>query len=438
MTSAFSCRVASSKPWSAGANFLGTLLLGSVLLLVTACSGDDEQPAAPSPEPSPATTTEVTVPGPGPSVSVSAPKPFAFVRLSATPEAWPIDRDIYGVLVYDSATGVVTVAAEAGGGSYWSSWLNETELLVRIDNSVALYNAASRSYRAFDLGFDFEGNVSAVVSPDGSLVAIGGRERDLVLADLRSMTYRVLSIRGRPGEWSPDSGWLLVQGPEGIDSVVDLARPDRPIDLPDVSFYTGWLSGSRVFGIGRGGALVVDVLAPSRPEVLPVVLDKIPGGNFSPGGTYFVASTLHGDPADRRTHMYTTAVYRLDTFERVAEFENIAVCCGQTQGIWTSDSTHFVALRNACKDGESLVMVSVLGGSVTELAQAGTSQVAVSPDDRWVAYGAGRLYIVPADGSAESRLVPLSGRYSGGVFNPKWSPDGRFIAFHLGGGDRCP
>ena len=363
---------------------------------------------------------------------MSAPQPFVIVPLSKTPEAWPIDRDIYGVLVLNIATGTVTVATDSGGNAFW---LNETELLMRSDNGVMIYDAASPSLRTFDLGFDVH---SASASPDGSLVAIGGPKRDLVLADLRSLTYRVLTIKGTPDEWSPDSARLLVQGPEGVDSVIDLASPDKPIDLPDVSFYTGWLSGSQVLGIGRGGALVVDVLAPKAPMALSAALDGVPGGNFSPVGSYFVASTFHGDPAVRSTQTYTTAVYRLDTFEQVAEFEDIAVCCGQTQRIWASDSTHFVALRNACTDGESLVMVSIQDGTVTELAQAGTSQVAVSPDDRWVAFGGARLYIVPADASAESRLVfPLSGRYSGGVFNPKWSPDGRFLAFSLGGGDRC-
>ena len=161
-----------------------------------------------------------------------------------------------------------------------------------------LYDAATRTYRAFDLGFDLPPNSSASASPDGSMVAIGGRERDLVMADLRSLTYRVLAIKGAPAEWSPDSARLILQDSEGVDSVLDLGMPDKSIQLPDLGFYTGWLSSSRVLGIGRGGAVVVDVLAPNRPATLPVALDKIPGGNFSPDGNYFIASTFHGDLAD--------------------------------------------------------------------------------------------------------------------------------------------
>ena len=70
-----------------------------------------------------------------PSENGSEPRPFVLVPLSKTPETWPIDRDPYGLYVYDMATGEVTAVTETGSYSYW---LSESELLIQLDNRVTI------------------------------------------------------------------------------------------------------------------------------------------------------------------------------------------------------------------------------------------------------------------------------------------------------------
>ena len=247
------------------------------------------------------------------------------------------------------------------------------------------------------------------------------------------MTYRVVPIRGRLGEWSPDSSRLVI-GSERDYDVVDFVRPETPIRLPDSPLYGGWLSNFQILGRAASGAMIVDIRAPANPLVLDGVSN---GGQLSPDGNHLAVTDKRSDLPGTLTSD-TTAVFRLNPFGRIAEFNNVAVCCGQPH-LWTSDSTAFLALRNRCREGEMLVMVDVEDGGQTVLAQAGTSQAAISPDNRWVAFGAGGLYLVPADGSAQERAVfNLEDGYPGDAGSPEWSPQGRFLAFSVGGFDRCP
>jgi dipeptidyl aminopeptidase/acylaminoacyl peptidase len=402
-------------------------------VLAAACSSDSEEPGAANTEPSSSPTVEVTEPS---RVSVSAPRPFVLVPLSKTPETWPIDRNISGVLVYDTATGRTTVAAEAGGGAYWHSWLNESDLLVRLDNRVTIYDAAAGQYRALDLGFDLHPNSSAMASPDGLRIVIAGREQELVFADLRSMTFRRVSLMVYPDSWSPDSSRLVVRVPDsGSHVVIEFDRPESLVRLPEAGYYSGWVNNFQVLANAH---TLVDVRTPDRPQELP----GVERGHFSPDGSYIATSHVIADSLDPSQRRFATAVYSLEPFGKVAELEDIALCCTQTRNVWTSDSSHFVALRNLCKEDESLVMVSVEDGAVTELSRAGTSQVAVSPDDRRVAFAHNTqegawLPIVPADSSSPPR--PITEQPLGyPAANLQWSPDGRLLAFTIGGYGRCP
>jgi Tol biopolymer transport system component len=95
----------------------------------------------------------------------------------------------------------------------------------------------------------------------------------------------------------------------------------------------------------------------------------------------------------------------------------------------------FPATATAADDGPIAFTVADAGIDVVGpdgagrrplLRESGAYAPAWSPDGRWVAYGAGELRAVSADGS---RVVGLG--VTGAA--PEWSPDGTRIAFHAGG-----
>jgi WD40 repeat protein len=261
---------------------------------------------------------------------------------------------------------------------------------------------------------------------------------------MEDMTYVTVSTRVWLLSWSPDSTRLLVQTQgESTYFVIDAANPATPLPLPTDSpafdgrpHYGDWIDNARLSmgsGIQRRVA-EVDVSGSSPVINLGPAIEE---GSISrsPDGNHFAVSRSGFQVSNE--YSSRTAFYRIEPFELIAAYDGIAVQAHEPS-VWTADGSRIVALRDACTEDETLILLDIATGAQIDLASMGTSQVALSPDEALVAFGTSGLVIVPADGSAPALMVFERPGAPGAVARPEWSRDGRFISFVFGGYGRCP
>ena len=427
--------------------------LAPILLsaLVVACSGDDPPLTPTATAPALATPAPTAVPA-EPRLQVSDPQPFTIVPLLGPTPTWPEDvsdgANYPRRLVYDRETGTSAIV-DSGDGAIWADWLGDSGLLVRLDNHAGIYDAVSGSWSVIELGFDLGLNSGAHASPDGSRIALEGPDGRLVLLDMRALTYRTLDLIGREYVWSPDSSRLLVREQENRRrfSLIDAADPSLRVLVPEEPLISGnshgvaWLDLDHVaVADGNPANIVVVSLGVSSPQTVlrqPVAEGPV---SFSPDGNHFAVSRSGFQVSDEFTSLL--AFYTLEPFALVAAYDGFAMH-ERGPAAWSAGGSRVVALRDPCSDGETLIVLDIATGTQTDLAPVGTSQLAFSPDETLVAYSASTpdaagLFIVPADGSAPPEAVFQLPGAPAAVYNPQWSPDGRFISFGLGGFGRCP
>ena len=434
---------------------LGLPTLAPVLLvtLVVTCSGDDAPLTPTATAPPLATPAPATAP-PEPRLQVSDPQPFTIVPLTGPTPTWPEDiSDGAGYprrLVYDQQTGS-SVIVDRGDGVVWAGWLGDSRLLVRLDDWPGIYDAESGTWSVIELGFDLGIISNASASPDGSRIALEGPDGQLVLLDMRAVTYQTVGIQVRLGPWSPDSTHLLLQARgEPAYFVIDADNLAAPLALPTDSptledpGYSGWLDSTRIsmsHGYASSGRRITEVdISGPQLTVGPDIEVEDGGVSLSPDENHFSVSRAGFQVSDEFTSR--TVFYRREPFEIIAAYDGIALASYRPSA-WTTDGGRVIALREPCSENETLILLDIATGAQTDLAPVGTSQLAFSPDETLVAFGASPgdaagLFIVPAAGSAPPEAVfQLPGAY-GAVSDPQWSADGRFISFGLGGFGRCP
>jgi hypothetical protein len=262
------------------------------------------------------------------------------------------------------------------------------------------------------------------------------------------MTYRTIDLAGRDYIWSPDSTRLLVRGQENRRRylLVDVQNPGNPFEVPERPLDSGnshgqaWLDMDR-FIIADGNPATMKVISLTGPPV--TVLEKAMEegqASFSPDGKHFAITRSGFQVSDAYTSRLT--FYRIEPFEMIATYDGFAMHERGAEA-WSADGSRVVALRDPCSADETLIVLEIANGEETELAPVGTSQLVFSPDGSLIAFAASTpdsadLYIVPADGSEPPKAVFELPGAPAAVFHPQWSPDGRFVSFSLGGGDRCP
>jgi hypothetical protein len=229
--------------------------------------------------------------------------------------------------------------------------------------------------------------------------------------------------------------------PAGLPMRVLLSRAALAPDLslfiasPDGStaeglvFGQGSLSpdGTRLAYSGGGNAQenrlnVMDVSTKDSTVLTQGTFDLRP--LWSPDGTQIAFSRL------------TSQGYNV--FVMAADGNNVRALTGTTDGIlaagWTPDGRKVLAVTVQ----GSVQLLDVAGGAAQALAfiqQSSYTDVSISPDGLWIAYidkVPGRMtpgfFISRLDGSDERLLIQLD---TWSVSQPRWSPDGNWLAFSV-------
>jgi Tol biopolymer transport system component len=96
---------------------------------------------------------------------------------------------------------------------------------------------------------------------------------------------------------------------------------------------------------------------------------------------------------------------------------------------WSSDGSQVAVCRNSEGPGE-LYVISADGSAQTRLAGMGCQQPPTwSPDGSQIAWSTPDIYVINADGTGETKLTSSS-LEGGADYGPAWSPAGSQIAFH--------
>jgi len=313
------------------------------------------------------------------------------------------------------------------GGPKWA-WTPAGRALVSTTSGLVLYDPATNTAQRFDLA-DELWSVLIARTPRAALQLTSGQ---LALLDLTTWQYQSVSLNAQPTAWSPDGKRLLVAIP-GSGPAVLLLDPATPrlytLPTPTAGHYVGWVSDTSLLQlVPPQSAHMVDVSGPS-PRVTVRPLDaqqasihrgavRLAASNFTQGGV---------------------SIYDALSLQKQREVPGASLAqsydVSNTQ--WSTDSRLILLQVDLCLDTERIILYDVVTGASSDVAKAMPFEMALSPDNRQVAYtqmtGA---YVVPADGSAAPRLIydrvaapsPIA-----------WSPDGSAIGFtHFWGGyDRC-
>lgn len=248
---------------------------------------------------------------------------------------------------------------------------------------------------------------------------------------------RIGELTGHDASWSPEGDriafvqgrFLQVAGSDGSD-VRTLAT------APGIVYWPRWSPDGRRLrysvNFGSNATQLWEVAADgSGPHQILTDLpehDQLCCGVWSAAGSFFY---LAGGPADNDVWVIPAQGYRLPFQKPVTPLK---LTVGEAD-MWRSPLP--------APDGRSLYVIGSHGhGELMRLDPAtrefklflgglSAEGLSYSPDKAWVAYTAypeGTLWIAHPDGSGRRRLTTLSAvaRF------PRWSPDGRTIAFMAG------
>ncbi|MFW6085033.1 MAG: hypothetical protein ACODAA_07460, partial [Gemmatimonadota bacterium] len=389
---------------------LGTLACGALVLLGTACGGDDG-PTDPDPDPEPTTGT---------------------IEVSVETTGELLDPDGY-VVTLDGGEELALAANDSGSFEDVDEGDHEVALSEMASN-CAVSGASSRTV-SVSAGATTTVAFEVVCEPTGAVEISTTTGGDTLDADGYTVTL--------------DGGEELAAAPNGTVTFENVAPGDHEVVIGGVQANCTVDAGASRIVTVADETVAVDYAISCEPAVIDrVVFSSLRDGDLEiysvrTDGSGLTRHTMNTDANDEAdvspdgTRLTFRATF--DVAVKTIGESGYTVLAGPSGSAfspeWSPDGSR-IAFSNNLGDGGEIFVMAPDGSDLVQLTDntATERDPAWSPDGSRIAFestrsGASEIWVMDADGSNPTRITGLTGTEGLEAVEPAWSPDGSRIAF---------